>query len=232
MRDGCWSWTGTATGRLSLRSREAVLRRGKDDLHGALQTRAGQSLLGRDQRRAVSRSFVSASNVPAPCYIILFATQSADGKPTPIPADLLEQAKAINARAGSLPNNAQKAAEQSVKAATPAVEQWLAALDAGKYADCWERSAAGDAEGGGEGGLGGNVERGYSSRSARLSHGRLLSTNYTTSLPGAPDGEYVIMQYQTRFREQEGRCRDDHPDEGSRRPVARVGVLRQVEWSR
>ena len=46
-------------------------------------------------------NFVSISGEPAPWYIILFATQSADGKPTPIPADLLEQAKAINARAQS-----------------------------------------------------------------------------------------------------------------------------------
>jgi hypothetical protein len=47
------------------------------------------------------QGFVSESNVPARTYIILFATQSADGKPTPIPANSLEQAKAINARVQS-----------------------------------------------------------------------------------------------------------------------------------
>jgi hypothetical protein len=44
-------------------------------------------------------NFVSAEGAPAPRYVILFATQSADGKPTTIPDDLLKQANEINARA-------------------------------------------------------------------------------------------------------------------------------------
>jgi len=28
---------------------------------------------------------------------------------------------------------------------------------------------------------------------------RLISATYATSLPGAPDGEYVVLQFQTRF---------------------------------
>jgi hypothetical protein len=28
---------------------------------------------------------------------------------------------------------------------------------------------------------------------------RLISARYATSLPGAPDGEYVVIQYKTRF---------------------------------
>jgi tetratricopeptide (TPR) repeat protein len=58
-------------------------------------------------------NFVSASGVPAPCYVILFATLSEDGRPIPIPADLLEQAKMINAKAclGPASDSDRKAAE-------------------------------------------------------------------------------------------------------------------------
>ena len=33
---------------------------------------------------------------------------------------------------------------------------------------------------------------------------KLLSTNHTTSMPGAPDGEYIVMQYQTDFESKKG----------------------------
>jgi hypothetical protein len=45
------------------------------------------------------RNFRSAEGQPAPWSQIVFATRSADGKPTPIPADLLERAEGINAAA-------------------------------------------------------------------------------------------------------------------------------------
>ncbi len=44
--------------------------------------------------------FQTPDQVPAGPYVILFATRSADGKPTPIPEDLAAQAKAINQAAG------------------------------------------------------------------------------------------------------------------------------------
>ena len=42
------------------------------------------------------RSFKSADGIPARQYVILFATRSADGKPTALPTDMLKKAKAIN----------------------------------------------------------------------------------------------------------------------------------------
>ncbi|HOW73609.1 MAG TPA: HEAT repeat domain-containing protein [Phycisphaerae bacterium] len=42
------------------------------------------------------RNFKSEAKIPAARHVILFATRSADGKPTPIPEDLVSQAKAIN----------------------------------------------------------------------------------------------------------------------------------------
>lgn len=57
-------------------------------------------------------NFKSAEGVPAPWYPILFATKSADGKPTPLPDDLVKQAKEINAasagKSGSVDQDALK----------------------------------------------------------------------------------------------------------------------------
>ena len=47
------------------------------------------------------RNFKTPDRVPAKWYIILFATRSADGKPKPLPADMLKRAKAINAAAAT-----------------------------------------------------------------------------------------------------------------------------------
>ncbi|HEX8523681.1 MAG TPA: tetratricopeptide repeat protein [Tepidisphaeraceae bacterium] len=46
-------------------------------------------------------NFQNPANAPAKRYVILFATASADGKPTEIPEDLLADAKEINAASGS-----------------------------------------------------------------------------------------------------------------------------------
>lgn len=79
-----------------------------------------------------------------------------------------------------------------------AAAAWLAVVDAGEYGDSWEqtcayfrkvvakdqweRQAAGI-----RGPLGAVVSR------------KLDSAKYTTKLPGAPDGEYVVIQYRTKF---------------------------------
>ena len=82
--------------------------------------------------------------------------------------------------------------------AIAAANAWLAIVDEGRYGDSWdqaceyfrdvvpkqqwERQAAGVRTP-----LGGVVSR------------KLDSANYTTQLPGAPDGEYVVIQYKTSF---------------------------------
>jgi hypothetical protein len=46
------------------------------------------------------QNFKNANGVPAKQYVILFATRGSDGKPTPIPENLLQKAKAINQNGG------------------------------------------------------------------------------------------------------------------------------------
>lgn len=83
-------------------------------------------------------------------------------------------------------------------AALSAAETWLATVDAGKYAESW-RDAAGFFRNAVK------QEQWEQALSAvRKPLGKLLSRNvqtksYRTSLPGAPDGEYVIVQFETSF---------------------------------
>ena len=77
-------------------------------------------------------------------------------------------------------------------------EQWLALVDAGKFAESW-KTAAGyfktavseeqweHSLGAVRKPLGGLVSR------------KLKSAKYTKSLPDAPDGEYVVLQFETSF---------------------------------
>ena len=86
----------------------------------------------------------------------------------------------------------------SEKAAVKAAETWLAGIDAGNYAQSWKDAAALFQAA--------ITEEGWTSAvtSARKPLGGLVSrklktARYTKSLPGAPDGEYVFMQFDTSF---------------------------------
>ena len=83
-------------------------------------------------------------------------------------------------------------------AAVAAAEKWLATVDAGNYAASWSDAAeyfrnAVKPE-----------QWEQAMQSARKPLGKLLSRKmqtkaYKTSLPGAPDGEYVVIQFATSF---------------------------------
>jgi uncharacterized protein YgfB (UPF0149 family) len=84
------------------------------------------------------------------------------------------------------------------KAAITAARQWLALIDAGQYDRSWQESAA-------------YFRNSISAdqwaqmlTATRQPLGRLISRKvdnamYQTSLPGAPDGEYVVIQFATSF---------------------------------
>ena len=87
---------------------------------------------------------------------------------------------------------------EAEKAALQAADAWLRLVDSGQYAESWEEAAeffrnAVSQE---------NWQR--STEVFRKPLGTLVSrelkaTQYTTSAPGAPDGQYVIIQYNTNF---------------------------------
>ena len=82
--------------------------------------------------------------------------------------------------------------------AQQSAESWLALVDSGKYAESWQEAALlfkahvtkdqwQSMLKASLGPLGKNTSR------------KLLSAKYTKTLPGAPDGEYVVIQYQSSF---------------------------------
>ena len=82
--------------------------------------------------------------------------------------------------------------------ATAAAETWLGHVDAGDYAGSWREASAYV--------QGAITEQAWvaSLTRVRTPLGKLLSrqlkqVQHTTSVPGAPDGDYVVMQFDTRF---------------------------------
>jgi Protein of unknown function (DUF4019) len=82
--------------------------------------------------------------------------------------------------------------------ATAAAETWLGHVDAGDYAGSWREASAYV--------QGAITEHAWvaSLTRVRTPMGPLLSrqlkqVQHTQSMPGAPDGDYVVMQFDTRF---------------------------------
>jgi hypothetical protein len=88
--------------------------------------------------------------------------------------------------------------EKQEKAALEAARAWLALVDAGRYAESWDAASS--------------LFRGAVTKEqwiralegSRTPLGKLVSrsvvtSKYTTSLPGAPDGEYVVIQYTAAY---------------------------------
>jgi len=83
-------------------------------------------------------------------------------------------------------------------AAVTAAEKWLAAVDEGKYAESWQDAAAYFRN------AVTKEQWAQSLQAVRRPLGKLMSRkvqnkSYKTSLPGAPDGEYVVIQFETSF---------------------------------
>jgi hypothetical protein len=85
------------------------------------------------------------------------------------------------------------------KAAVDASKAWLKLVDEGKYSESWDKAAEYFKNAITKGQWKASLE------SVRSPLGKVLSRNlkskqYTKTLPGAPDGEYVVIQYETSFK--------------------------------
>lgn len=89
-----------------------------------------------------------------------------------------------------------KAAKE--KLAVEAAKKWLALVDNGKYGASWDEAASFFKS---------NISKAeweQKVKPVREPFGKVLSrklksTKYATALPGAPDGEYVMIQFDTQF---------------------------------
>ena len=92
--------------------------------------------------------------------------------------------------------------ETAEKTALETSDTWLKLIDSSQYAKSWETAAE----------LFKNAvaeeQWNQSLNAVRKPLGKVMkrtvrSKQYTTSLPGAPDGEYVVIQYETSFENKE-----------------------------
>ncbi len=84
------------------------------------------------------------------------------------------------------------------KAAVAVAEKWLAVVDDGDYAESWKQAAAYFRK------AVTREEWEKAAEAAREPFGRMVSrtlksADFTTSAPGVPDGEYVIIRFETEF---------------------------------
>ena len=92
-----------------------------------------------------------------------------------------------------------RAAEPLKEKAAAAAEKWLSLIDGEKYGESWKEAAEFFRNA---------VKQGQWEQSmqsmrkplSKLVSRQVKSKTYSTSLPGAPDGEYVVIQFETSFR--------------------------------
>jgi hypothetical protein len=111
--------------------------------------------------------------------------------------------QAPQASAEPSPAPAASDTSQAEEAATLAAESWLALLDEGKFAESWTEAASLFKRAVPQGQWAGAVQM-QRRPLGRFESRSLLQRNYTTAMSGAPDGEYVVLQYQTDFANRKG----------------------------
>lgn len=84
------------------------------------------------------------------------------------------------------------------KAAIAVAEKWLALVDEGKYAESWKEAAEYFKAAVKQEQWEQTLQAGRKPLGKLVSR-KVKSASYKTSLPGAPDGEYVVIQFETSF---------------------------------
>jgi len=85
-------------------------------------------------------------------------------------------------------------------AAQTAAESWLKLVDDGNYAASWEQAAK-VFKGAVKQADWGRMAGGVRTPLGKLVSRKLKSREYTEKMPGAPDGKYVVIQYDTVFEQ-------------------------------
>lgn len=86
----------------------------------------------------------------------------------------------------------------AVARATDSAARWLAVADAGKWDDSWEQLAPTARSMVGKSAWHGSVAEARTPLGEVKSR-KLQSASFTHALPGAPAGDYVVIQYATEF---------------------------------
>jgi len=105
---------------------------------------------------------------------------------------------AVFAAVAWMPKGVSQTSQRPEDLAMASAQSWLALIDSGKYAESWqETSAAFKASLTQEQWIG--TVKSVRSQFGKVLSRKVKSAKYTTSLPGAPDGEYVVIQFDSSF---------------------------------
>jgi len=58
---------------------------------------------------------------------------------------------------------------------------------------------------------------------------KVINSTYYTALPGAPDGQYVVIQFETSFENKHNAVETVTPNDGVEQPVAGFRLLYQMK---
>lgn len=89
-------------------------------------------------------------------------------------------------------------AEEGKDAAVAAAQAWLATVDAGDYAGSWKATSTYFQGAVSQGTFSAQLQ-GVRGPLGALKSRKLTSATFTTSVPGAPDGKYWVLQFTTSF---------------------------------
>lgn len=92
----------------------------------------------------------------------------------------------------------EEAAAKPEEVAVKAAEQWLALIDAGKATESWESASGYFKKALPQESWGKSLDAVRKPLGDVITR-KLKSVRYTKTLPGAPDGEYVVLQFDTSF---------------------------------
>jgi hypothetical protein len=84
------------------------------------------------------------------------------------------------------------------ESALSTANKWLTMLDEGKYSESWQEASSYFQNAVKEDEWKEKLKA-YRMPLGKLLHRKVKTETYTTSLPGAPDGEYVVIRFQTSF---------------------------------
>jgi hypothetical protein len=84
------------------------------------------------------------------------------------------------------------------KPAVASAERWLGLIDQGKYAESWREAAALFRNAINQGQWEQSLQ-GVRKPLGKLITRKIRTKTYRTSLPGAPDGEYVVIEFESSF---------------------------------
>ncbi|MCJ7673809.1 MAG: DUF4019 domain-containing protein [Sedimentisphaerales bacterium] len=131
--------------------------------------------------------------------IVLFngCERKEPSEPSPPPEQTPPSVPTVPPQPTPLPQSAESNPEAE-KAAVAAADAWLKLVDVGQYAESWAEAAEYFKNAVSKEDWQKSMEPFRKPLGALVSR-TLKSTDYTTTAPGAPDGQYVIIQYDSSF---------------------------------